>query len=182
MERKDYNLEIVNALLGKNWHVRALAKHLDINHMLAFRKLKHLYDENVLDFREEGKNKVYSLKATSEAKTYVFMAENYKLNQLLKKNPFLRGLIEKIQSNKKIKLAIIFGSYAKGLAKKDSDVDIFIDTTDRGIKNYFEKINSRISVKIGRYDKKNLLIKEIEKNHVVVKGVEVFYEKYGFFE
>ena len=46
----------------------------------------------------------------------------------------------------------------------------------------WKKINSRLSIKIGKYNKDNLLIKEIEKNHVIIKGVEIFYEKYKIFD
>lgn len=182
MEQKNYKLEIVNNLVGKGWHVRGLAKQLEINHMLLFRKFKELYNENVLDYKQEGKNKTYFLKKTIEAKFYVFMGENYKLIQLLKRYPFFRNIIEKIQKNEKIQLAILFGSYAKGLAKKNSDVDIYIETMDKKIKYEIELINSKINVQIGKYDKNNLLIKEIEKNHVIIKGVENFYENYKFFE
>ena len=182
MEQKNYKLEIVNNLIGKNWHVRGLAKHLGVNHMLLFRKFKKLYDENVLDYKQEGKNKIYFLKKTIEAKSYVFMGENYKLIKLLEKYPFLRNITEKIQRNKKINLAVLFGSYAKGLAKKDSDIDIYVETTDKKIKRETELINSKINIQIGKYDKDNLLIKEIGKNHVIIKGTENFYENNKFFD
>jgi hypothetical protein len=48
------------------------------------------------------------------------------------------------------------------------------------IRNLKELLNSRMSVKIGEYDRSNPLIKEIEKKHVIIKGVEPFYEKIGF--
>ena len=182
MEQKDYKLEIVNNLIGRNWHVRGLAKYLGVNHMLLFRKFKELCNKNALDYKQEGKNKIYFLKKTAEAKSYVFIAENYKLIKLLEKYPNLRNAIEKIQRNKKISLAVIFGSYAKYLAKKDSDIDIYIETADKKLKRDIELINSKINVKIGKYDKNNLLIKEIEKNHVIIKGMEEFYERYNFFD
>lgn len=181
MEQKDYKLEIIDSLLKKQEHVRGIAKRLKINHMIIFRKIKELYNENVVDYSEEGKNKVYFLKKTPEAKSYVFITENYKLNKLLKNNPFLRRIVEKIQKNKKIRVAVLFGSYAKGLEKKDSDIDIYIETSNRNIKKELEILNSSLNVKIGKYDKENLLIKEIEKNHILLKGVEEFYEKYKFF-
>jgi predicted nucleotidyltransferase len=182
MEQKDYELEIINELLKNENHIRAIAKKLDINHMNIVRKMKELEKENVVDFREEGKNKVYFLKKTIEAKNYVFSAENYKLNNLLKRYPGLRGLVEKIQKNKRIKLALLFGSYAKGIANLDSDIDIYIDTSDKRIKEEIILIDSRLSIKIGKYDKSNLLIKEIEKNHVVIKGIEQYYDKNKFFD
>jgi len=182
MEQNNYKLRIVNELIKEKQYARALAKKHKTNHTTILRKLKELFNENVLDFKRQGKNKIYFLKNTSEAKSYIFMAENYKLNQLLKKYPNLRKIIEKIQKNKKIKLAIVFGSYAKGLAKKTSDIDIYVETVNKEIKKELEIINSKASIKIGKYDSANLLIKEIEKNHVIIKGVEIFYEKHKFFE
>ena len=182
MEQKDYKLEIVGELLKNDKHIRGIAKNLGTNHMNILRKIKELEKENVLDFRKDGKNKTYSLKKTIEAKNYVFSFENYKLNQLLKEYPLLRSAIEKIQKDKRIKLAILFGSYAKRIAKKDSDIDVYIDTNDKIIKEDLILINSKLSIKIGRYNKTNLLIKEIEKNHVIIKGIETYYEKNKFFE
>ncbi|MBU2562523.1 MAG: nucleotidyltransferase domain-containing protein [Nanoarchaeota archaeon] len=182
MEQKDYKLEIVNILLKGGNHVRALAKKFNTNHMIISRRMKELFDSNVVDYNLEGKNKVYFLKKNLEVKAFIFAAENYKLIQLLKKYPFLRKIIERIQENNKIKLAILFGSYAKQSAEKGSDIDIYIETKDKKIKQGLEILDSNLSVKIGEYDKKNLLIREIEKNHVIVKGVEVYYEKNKFFK
>ncbi|MDP2908600.1 MAG: nucleotidyltransferase domain-containing protein [Nanoarchaeota archaeon] len=181
MELKDYRLEIVNALLKGEGHVRGLASKIGVNHMTVLRKIKILFRENVVDYNEEGKNKVYFIKKNPEAKYYTFMAEYYKLIQTLKKYPYLRKVIEKIQKDKNIELAILFGSHAKHEAKKDSDVDIYIETKDKKIKQDLERIDSKLSIKIGAYDRKNLLIKEIEKNHIIIKGVEEFYEKNEFF-
>ena len=182
MEHRDYKLEIINELIRKKEHARELAKKLKTNHTTILRKLKELSKDNVLDFNEEGRNKVYFLKKTSEAKTNVFMAEQYKSAKILKDYPNLRGIFEKIQKNKKIKLAILFGSYAKKLVKKESDIDIYIETANIKLKNELEKINSKLNIKIGKYNKENFLIKEIEKNHVIIKGVEIFYEKYKIFD
>jgi len=182
MEQIDYKLEIVNQLLYNEGHIRDIARRLNTNHMIVVRKIKELSFENVVDFKEEGKNKTYFLKKSIEAKSYVNMSENYKLNKLLKKYPNLRLFIEKIQKDTRVKLAILFGSYAKFIAKQDSDIDIYIDTEDKNLKKEIELINSRLSIKIGKYDKSNLLIKEIEKNHIIIKGLEFYYERNEFFK
>ena len=182
MEQKSYKLEIVNELLNSENHIRGIAKKLSINHMTIARKIKELKEENVVDYKTEGKNKKYFLKKTIEAKNYVFSSENYKLNKLLEKYPNLRNIIEKIQKDKKIKLSILFGSYAKKIAKSDSDVDIYIETTDKKLKRDLSFIDSKLNIKIGKYDKSTLLIREIEKNHVIIKGVEYYYEKNKFFD
>lgn len=174
--------EIIDILSREEIHARALAKRLDINHMTVIRNLKELVSENVLEFRKDGRNKVYFLKKNIEARNYELISEVHKLNKTLKKYPELRKTIKDIQQNKEIKLAILFGSYARFTANKNSDIDIFIETRDRKLKEELELHNSRLSVKIGEYDSSSVLIKEIEKNHVIIKGAELFYEKIGFLQ
>jgi len=173
---------ILNVLFGEEIHARALAKRLDINHMTVMRNLKELVSENVLEFRKEGRNKVFFLKKNMEARNYELISELYKLNKTLEKYPELRKTIKNIQQNKEIELAVLFGSYARGTANKNSDIDVFIETKDRNLKKELELLNSRLSVKIGEYDRSSPLIKEIEKNHVIIKGAEIFYEKIGFLQ
>ena len=79
-------------------------------------------------------------------------------------------------------MVILFGSYAKGIAKKDSDIDVYVDTTDKTLKRALQETHSKLSIKIGKFDISDLLIKEIVKNHIVIKGVEEFYEKAKIFE
>ena len=75
------------------------------------------------------------------------------------------------------KLIILFGSYAKGLARKDSDIDIYIETKNRNVKKEIEDIHTKINVKIGTFDSNSSLIKEIIKDHIIIKGIEDFYDK-----
>lgn len=174
--------EILNVLFGEEIHARALAKRLEINHMTVIRNLKELVSENVLEFRKEGRNKVYFLKKNMEARNYELISELFKLNKTLEKYPELRKIIKDIQQNKEISLAVLFGSYARGTVNKNSDIDVFVETKDRNLKKELELLNSRLNVKIGEYDRSSQLIKEIEKNHVIIKGAEIFYEKIGFLQ
>lgn len=180
--KKDYRFEIIDILLKERMHVRGIAKKLGINHMLISRKMQELFNESVVDFRQEGKNKVFFIKKTQEARNYVLITEQYKIIKVLSNYPLLRHIIEKIQKDKRIKLAILFGSYAKGLADKKSDVDIFVESNNRNLKKELGLFDSKLNLKIGKYDKSNNLIKEIEKNHVIIKGIDKYYEKNKFFK
>jgi len=182
MSQNSYKENIIESLLRSRNHIRGLAKELATNQMNISRKIKELYDENVVDYKLEGRNKVFSLKKTIEAKQYVYSVESQKIIAAVKRYPRLRNIIESIKKKSRIKLAVIFGSYAKGRATKDSDIDLYIETTDRKIKEEVSRIDSKLSIKIGKYDKKNILIKEIEKNHLIIKGIEEYYEKAKFFE
>ena len=88
MSQKDYKLEIIGNLIGNSFHARALAKKLKTNPMMVSRKINELCDFNVFDYKEEGKNKIYFIKDTAEAKAYIYMAENYKLIKVLEKLDF----------------------------------------------------------------------------------------------
>ena len=181
-KRNSLEYEIILALLKKDSHGRALAKELYIPHATVSRKLSYLVDENVLDFTQEGKNKRYMLKSNIRARSHIYKAEHYKLLPLLEAYPKLEPIIQDILKKSKEKLIILFGSHAKFTAKRESDIDIYIETQDRKVKQVIESIHSKINVKIGPFDLSSNLIKEIIKNHILIRGIEEFYERTRFFE
>jgi len=179
---QNLTIRIIGLLLKADSYPRSIAKDLDVSHPTVLRKLKSLLDENVVDFRVEGKNTVYFLKKSLEARVYVYMAEWYSLGQTIRCAPHLRSIIRTIQERNDVPLAILFGSYAKGTFGPSSDIDVYIETTDRDVKRDLERRHSKLSVKIGLWEPENLLIQEIVKNHVILKGVERYYEKTKFFD
>ena len=181
-KRDNIELDIVELLLKKENHVRGIAQKLQESHSTVSRKLNNLKKESVVDSRKEGKNKIFFLKKNTISHNYILQAELHKLRKLLRKHPELNIIFEEILKTTDEKLVVLFGSYAKGLEKKDSDIDVYIETKSRNVKKYVEEIHSKINVKIGPFDTKSPLIKEIIKDHVIIKGVEEFYEKKQFFE
>jgi len=177
MEQKDYKFEIMNILINGENHIRGIADKLNINHMMIVRKVNELLNSNVVDVVKEGRNQVYSVKNSVEARAYFLMTEQYKLVYFLKEYPFLRNIVNKIQRDKRIKIALIFGSYAKGLVRKSSDIDIFIEGQNINIKQEYSKLDSKFAIKIGKWNKGDILIQEIKKNHILIKGGEKYYEK-----
>ena len=180
MSHKYYEVKIVESLLGKKNHIRGLAKELRTNQTTVARKLRQLYKQNVVDFAFEGKNKVYSLKKSLESLQFILIAESFKFIEVLEKYPYLRQIFQYIKNDSHITLAILFGSHASLSAGKNSDIDIFILAKDRKIKQGIESIDSRASVKIGNFNFNAPLIREIIKKHVIIKGLDVYYEKVKF--
>jgi predicted nucleotidyltransferase len=184
MNHVEQNLtnEIVALLIKEDLHTRAIAEQLSSNHATVLRKLRDLTEENIVDFRMEGKNKVFTLKRTIESRNAAIIAEIYKQSSVVSRYPVLRGIVQAIQEMPEIPLAILYGSYAKGLATKGSDIDIYIETSDSHKKKQLEQKHSSLSVKIGVFDTRNLLIREIMKDHVIIRGFEVYFDKTGFFK
>ncbi|MDP3639992.1 MAG: nucleotidyltransferase domain-containing protein [Nanoarchaeota archaeon] len=167
---------ITKELLKMPQHIRGLAHVLKTNQMSISRMLWRLYKQNIVDFRQEGKNKVFFLKKTLEAKQYAFLYEHEKVLRTLEKYPRLRRIIEQVRRHPHIHLALIFGSYADGTATATSDIDLYVETENRKIKEELAVLDSKLSVKLGVF-RGSFLVKEIQKNHLVVKGIEEYYER-----
>lgn len=183
MNHVEQNLtnEIVAHLLKEDLHPRAIAERLASNHVTVLRKLRDLEAENVVDFRVEGKNKTYTLKRSIEGRNAAMIAELYRQSMVVSRYPALRGIFEAVHDMPDIPLALLFGSYAKGLATKESDIDIFLETADPMRKKQIEQKHSLLSVKTGRFETADLLVREIMKDHIIIRGVELYFERTGRF-
>ena len=180
--KNNLELEIILTLLREKLHLREIARTLNESHSTILRKINELVKDNILDYKREGRNKIFFIKDNLKAKNFIYSAEIYKLNKLLKKHPQLSIIFEDIKKNFSNGMIILFGSYAKGIPKIDSDIDIYLETNDNKAKNKIKEINSKLSVKTGDFDTNSLLIKEIIKNHIIIKGLEEFYERVEFFK
>ena len=95
---------------------------------------------------------------------------------------FVSFLLERLgETDIVINQIILFGSVSRAEAQKDSDVDIYSSGSNVFIKKKIEAIDSSISARVGSFDRDSILIKEIVENHVIIKGVEEYYEKSRFF-
>ena len=180
--KTNMDLEIILVLIRERDHLRGIARKLNESHSTVMRKINELAKENVVDYRMEGKNKIFSIKNNLQARNYIYSAERYKLAKLLKKYNHLSVIFDDVLENVNTRIIVLFGSYAKLSAKPGSDIDIYVETADEKIRQKLHGINSRIRAKAGRFDANSLLIKEIIKNHVILRGIEDFYEKSRFFE
>lgn len=180
--RINYTYEVLLLLLKKEMHGRELAKELKTSLTRVQSALSEMREINVLDYKREGKNHVYFIKKNLISKSFILNAENYKLAKILAEHPELEPIFQDIIQKSRCSLILLFGSYAKGTPKKDSDIDIFIETASREVKERLQGVYDLLSIKIGNFNPDDLLIKEIIKNHAIVKGGEEYYEKLKFFK
>jgi predicted nucleotidyltransferase len=173
--------DIVMVLLRGPLHTRAIADLLGRSHATVIRKLQDMIAENVADFTIEGKNKVYFLKRSLEGRNAAITAELSRQSGLIAQYPQFRGIVRAVLDMQDVRLALVFGSYAKGTSHEKSDVDLYILTEDRTVKRGLEDRFSILSVKTGPFDTENPMIREIIKDHIIIKGVEDYFEKTKFF-
>jgi predicted nucleotidyltransferase len=163
------------------YYIREVEKILKISPRTAQLILDDLEKKGVLESKTRGKIRNYRLKKNLTAKNYLSLTEQHKLIAFLERNTIIKELIEKISPHIK-GIALVFGSYVKGIQKIDSDLDIFIaGTYDKNkIKEISRTYNIEISIKnyplnvFKKTLREDILIKEVLKDHVVFSSLEEF--------
>ena len=99
-----------------------VARKTKIPQKTVHRKLELLVKNNLLNYVREGKNKHYFLDFNQKSTfSLLAMVESFKELNFINNHPEIGVLFNEVPSN-----FILFGSYAKGLAKKNSDIDLII--------------------------------------------------------
>ena len=176
-------LKIITQLIKKRTYLRELAKAIGEIPSTTLRNIKLMTNQNLIDKHTEGKNTYYYLPRKLTSLSLIKIAENYNTLNFIKNNNNLLPIIKDIlKLTKNENNVIIFGSYAKALQKKDSDLDILITSKNKNIKNKILEVNEIYDIEINpkitkNIEPNNLLIKEIIKNHIILKGGEFIYEQ-----
>jgi predicted nucleotidyltransferase len=161
----------------KGIHGRALAKKTGMNQKTASNIFNRLEKENIVKYRFEGKNKVYFLNGLNpHIKEIIKIIEiNRKLN-FLEQNKKLVNLFKELEQSSEGTL-IVFGSYASGTRTSKSDLDILLLGKSSSIENLEKTFNIEINLiksSKNKFNKDEPFIKEVIKNHIVLKGVDEF--------
>ncbi len=153
---------------------REIARKLAINHQTALNSLNLLVKEKIIKFEAKGRNKQYSLN-TGNLKTKIMLetAENKNALQLLE-NSKIRVIMPEILDF--AETIIVFGSFASGKEKEDSDLDLVIagKADKNNIKMMIRKYPAEINAEFVSYEEfeetlkqKKALALEILKNHAI---------------
>ncbi len=165
----------------REYYIREVEKLLKISPRTAQLILEDLENKGILESKTKGKIKAYTLKRNTSSQRYILFAEHYKTIVFFEKNLIIKEIIEKI-STFISGIGIVFGSYVKNAANKESDLDIFI--AGEYDKNEIKKVSQTYGIEISakcyplKTFEKNInndvLLKEILKNHVIFLNLEQF--------
>jgi len=185
-------LKIVDLLakdLEKKFTINEIAKNLGEFYSFVHRTVNKLTKDGVLIKNIVGKSHLCSLNLKNE-KTLALIQlseiekrdEFYNANKELKL--ILEDFVKSAESQFNISTIVLFGSYAKGVATKESDIDVLL--ISKG-KTEIEKITKEIYAKYGKEiapiimaqndfkkQRGKAVIKEIASNHCILWGVENF--------
>ena len=125
-------------------------------------------------YAREGKNKSYFLRLEQrQTFSLLILLETYKELQFSLLHPDVSLLVEELSL---LCPFIVFGSYAKGTAKKDSDLDVVAFTSKREqVKQILEKYPIATHVQYASFSQfarllreKQPLAQEIRRHHVLI--------------
>lgn len=187
-------LNIINLLeknMEKEFTINEIANRLDEHYSLVNRVISRLMKEEVITGKKVGRAIVCSINPKSEkAKALMHLNEVVRTEEFYSRNREIKIIMEDFIAELKARFKqglvsiAIFGSYAKGTATKESDIDILVICEK---KKEVSDIIRKIHAKYGREampviitqsefkgQKEKPIIKEIIKYHYVLYGFESF--------
>lgn len=188
--KRNKELEVIALYSGDyeaKFYLRQISKLAKLPLKTCQNTLVNLEKERILKSRLEGKNKYFSLNLDNiQTKSNLLKSEIYKTDIFLEKYPEFKTFLKSFNTNI---LIILFGSFAKSKANKNSDLDLFV-VSEKEQKLPFHLLSHNIhQINLSEksfkkaIEKKEVLIKEIEENHIILNNhscyVNILWEYYG---
>ncbi len=183
-------LKVLNLFLDLNKHYFAeISRKTRLTRPRTLRVLKKFVSINVFKTKTEANIKYYFLNKNPIVYSILSVVEYNKTINFLENNKRLKRALEMFRSKyREYLIMLIFGSYVKGYATKNSDVDLllikekFSKTDIKKIEGIIEIINGRTGLKMSPYmmrvnefKQKKGFVQEIIENHILLDGAELFF-------
>jgi len=189
-QKRNKGLEVIALYTGNykaEFYLRQIAKLAKLPVKTCQNILSQLEKDNILKSSIEGKNKYFSLNLDNiQTKSYLLQAEIHRTDMFLENYPQIKTFLKSFNTNV---LIIVFGSFAKLKANRNSDMDLFI-VSEKGQKLPFHllpyklhQVNLSESSFMKSVKEQEVIIKEIEENHVILNNhsfyVNIMWGYYG---
>ena len=159
-----------------------------LSHEPIFRILKSLVKDKYLKERKIGKTNIYEFRLTD----YSYFVYTYfitqKINKFKHKHMLLYKRLKEFANSAKANSVILFGSYAKGIETKDSDIDILIISKEKNVDNIISIFRTKYNISIRPIiimpdDFKNIKIdnkpfyEDLMEFGIILEGIEFFFKE-----
>ena len=182
MELNKNNLKILQSFASdysQEIYGRDIAKKLKMNQKTVANSLQILENKNILKSSIRGRNKYYSInKDHFHIKDIIKLIEITRRIEFLETNKKIKNLFDKLVA-KTNGVLIVFGSYANRTNTSVSDLDILVIGKISDLNDLEELYKIKINViKSSRklWKKDDTFIKEVAKNHIILKGIGDFVD------
>ena len=176
-QKRNKGLEVIALYTGNykaEFYLRQIAKLAKLPVKTCQNFLSQLEKDKILKGKIEGKNKYFSLNLDNiQTKSYLLQAEIHKTDLFLENYPQIKTFLKSFNTNIPI---IVFGSFAKLKANRNSDMDLFI-VSEKGQELPFHllpykvhQVNLSENSFMKSLKEQEVIIKEIEENHVILNN------------
>lgn len=181
--------KIIRAFIEENKQmtIREIAKRIKADYRITHTAVQRLIQKKILIIITVGKSSLCSLN-TKYYGVEIYQAEEERKNQLLKNkniNQLYKEIMAKIQTS--FFIFLVFGSYAKNLRKKNSDIDLLFISNEKNFEDRIDNILSLLPLKTHALvfterefkrmldAKESNVVKEAVHNYILLYGIENFY-------
>lgn len=187
---RNNKLEVISLFRGDykaRFYLRKISKLSKLPLKTCQNALLLLEKTNILKSKIEGKNKYFSLNLENiKTKLYLQQAEIYQTDLFIEKYSQFKMFLKSLKITNPL---IMFGSFAKFTADKNSDLDLLI-ISDKELKLPFHllpvephQINMSEKTFLKAIDQQEDLIKGIEENHIILNNhsfyINIMWGYYG---
>jgi predicted nucleotidyltransferase len=179
----DNKLKIINHLgkhICEEFTMHELSKATDIPYATFHRTIAKIDD--AIKTRSVGKAKTITLNTEYPLnKAYLAISSEEEKKEFLKNSPIIRKITTETKTEDTV---LVFGSYAKGTQRKDSDIDIMVINKTGKKDISFSRYETLFKVKINPMfftekefkqmirEKEENVGKQALKNHIILKSPE----------
>ncbi len=168
--------------------IREISKQIKADYRITHTAVQRLIEKKILMAETIGKSTVCKLNI-HQFSTEIYIAETEKRDEILKDRnlkQLYNELISKIKTT--FFIVLLFGSYAKGLQTKSSDIDLLFICNEKNFEDTVSNILSLIPLKIHpiiiteeefirmKESKKSNVVHEAINSNIVLIGIELFYQ------
>jgi len=146
----------------RKFHLRKISREVKITPIYVKKELQNLKELNLILDSKKGNLSLFQINRNSPIFT--------ELKNIFIKTEYFGELIKKSLKKLKIDFAFIFGSFAKGVESKESDIDLFVvgDINENELLKIIQKIEKQSGREINYILwKKHLFMKRAKKHHLL---------------
>jgi predicted nucleotidyltransferase/predicted transcriptional regulator len=172
---------------GTSVTIKDIEKASGYSYERVYSTLKNLQKKGIVKGRKVGKTWTFELDYKRDAAllSFVYYGVNKK-EEFEKSYKRVSKLLGEYLSGVDARCAAVFGSYARGEAKRDSDIDLLLVTDDEDVEKKALALRHKYNLRLNPVtvpsiknikEENKIFFKELQDFGVVIKGFEYFFEQ-----
>ncbi|HIH39126.1 TPA: hypothetical protein HA219_00150 [Candidatus Woesearchaeota archaeon] len=175
-------LELLIEKRNERFTIKKIAETLGINYRIAHERTAVLEKERLIKITKAGNSKICEFANNFNSKVYE--TEFLRREELFSRNKDFMVLRNRLAELNFVFVALVFGSHAKGIADKHSDIDILtIGGDEKAIRANLSLWPEKVHLTAATYEdfitmaksREFTVVSEAIKNNIILIGIEEYY-------